>query len=207
MKRRKLPVESPHWWPIADALEHRRQRTGANKLAAEDFNRALKAGDLRAQVRRANGSREELAASAWDDFHVNVYFGRKDQPVSMAVGSRKLGGSRSRDQWFFVWRPDYEKIFGPVAAAAEPRAQSQEVPEKRGRKQVHDRADLQSVALVLALQRKHGAPEKKPAEVVGELSDFCKRDNRKVPAESTLYEIVGAAYRIKQTLRKLNYRN
>src|SRR5262249_39283891 len=103
---RKLPLESSHWWPIADALEHRRQRTGADKLAEEDFNRALKAGNLRAQVRHANGSRELLAPSGWDEFRVVVWISLRGHPPRLGV-SNKLG-KEPRDQWFFVWLPDYE---------------------------------------------------------------------------------------------------
>src|SRR5262249_4330245 len=100
------------------------------------------------------------------------------------------------------WRPDYEKIFsGVTAPSAELRAQSSEVPENGGRKQVHDRADLQSVALWLALQRKQGAPEKRQVDIVGELREWCKRNRRKVPGDSYLNDVVAAALRIKPTLK------
>ena len=89
----------------------------------------------------------------------------------------------------------------PVGLLLQPHAQPQEVSEKRGKKPVHDRADLQSAALGLALQRKHGAPEKNPATVVDELRAWCVRHKRKVPADSTLYEIVQAAFRTKPLLK------
>ena len=72
MSRRKLPLESPHWWPIEKAFEHRSQQTGSDKLAGQDLNQALKAGRLRVRLRRADGHREVLAPSAWDDFYVSA---------------------------------------------------------------------------------------------------------------------------------------
>jgi hypothetical protein len=195
VSRRKLPLESPNWWPIREALKDGRQRIGSDKLVAQDFNQALKTDRLGALVRYADGSREVLPASAWNNLYVGGWVGL------LVVKSRELDGASPPGQVFYVWRPDYEKIFVPVAAVAEPRAQSQEVPMKRGPKPVHNRADLQSVALVFALQRKQGVPEKKQTDVVDELREWCKRTKRKVPVPSTLYDIVAAAYRLKPTLK------
>jgi hypothetical protein len=201
MSRRKPPLESPHWWPIEQALEQRSQQIGSDKLASQDFNQVLKASRLRAMVRRADGSRELLGPSAWDDFYCSVLIRLRPalQSGGMAVFSRKLG-KRPPMQWFFVWKPDYKKIFGDETETTKPPAQVQEVPIKRGKKPVHDRANLQAVALVLAVRKKHGAPEKTPKDVVDELREWCDRNERKVPADSTLYEIVAAAFRLKPTL-------
>jgi hypothetical protein len=210
VSRGKLPLESPNWWPIGDAFKHRSERTGSDTLAQEDFNEWLKAGRLRAMVRRHRGPRELLAAAAWDDLHIFPLIRLKPQPSGRfrfqsgrgaVVWSRKLGGRLQAGQWFFVWKPDYENIFGAVSAIAEPPAPPPQVSVNRGRKPVHDRAELQAVALWLLLQRKQGAPEKKATDVVIELREWCKRNRRKVPANSTLYEIAGVALRIKPTLK------
>jgi hypothetical protein len=58
--KRPPPMESQHWRPLDEPLANHCQQTGADKLAAEDFNRALKAGDLRAQVRYADRHRKPL---------------------------------------------------------------------------------------------------------------------------------------------------
>jgi hypothetical protein len=192
VSKRKLPLDSPNWWLIEDALKHRTQRTGSDWLARADFNQVLKADQLPALARRADGHRELLAAAHWGDLRIGAGL--------RVMFSRKLG-KPPPGYWFYVWKPCYEKIFGPVTTSAEPRPRSQEVPIKRGKKPVHDRADLQSAALGLALQRKQGAPEKKPTDVVGELREWCKRNKRKVPADSTLYDIVAAAFQIKRTLK------
>jgi hypothetical protein len=211
VSRGKLPWESLNWWPIVDAVAHRSERTGSDTLAQQDFNEVLKAGRLRAMVRRHRGPRELLAAAAWDDFHIVPLIRIQTTPSGRfrfqsgrgaVVWSRKLGGRLQAGQWFFVWKPDYEKIFGAISTVAQPPTSPQQVSGKRGRKPVHDRGELQAAALALALARKQGAPEKRPAEVVIELREWCKRNKRKVPADSTLYEIAAAAFRIKPTLKR-----
>jgi hypothetical protein len=201
MSRRKLPLESSDWWPIAEALAHRAQRTGADKFAGRDFNEAVKADPpLRVLVRRADSHREVLAISAWDDFHIVVWAYGGPPQSRFSVFSRTLG-TAPRACRFYVWEPDYKKIFGERTEPMKQPAQAREVPVKRGRKAVHDRADLQSAALGLAILRKQGAPEKTPTNVVDELRKWCKRNKRKVPVDSTLYDIVAAAFRIKPTLK------
>jgi hypothetical protein len=217
MSGRKLTPEDPRWWRLEKALEDRSQQLGgADPLAVHEFNQALKADRLRVMRRRVNCPPERLAASAWEDFYIHPLMRIRMNPPKggrvlgrmrwegVAVWSHKLGG-RVLGQWFYVWRPDYEKIFLDVAAPATsstgPRSLSQEVPENRGRKPVHNRADLQSAALGLALQRKKGAPGKTQTDVVNELRDWCQRNKRKVPGDSYLNEVVADAFRIMRTLK------
>jgi hypothetical protein len=210
MSRRKLTPESPDWWRIEKALADRRQEIDSPVLAAADFNLALRAGKLKTMRRHADGSCEPLAVSAWDDLYIaplirvnfNSPTGRsRMRPGELVVWSRKLGG-QIRGQWVFVWRPDYKKIFsGAATPSARSRAQPPEVLETRGRKKVHDRADLQAAALGLALQRKLGASEKTQTAVVDELRDWCRRNKQKVPGNSYLNEVVADAFRIKLTLK------
>jgi hypothetical protein len=218
MSRRKLPLELPlessDWVLIAKAFELHTQHTGADdQLTCLNFNQALKAKArrLRSKVRYADGRSELLAVAAWQDLYVNVQvaFGRllfapgrpQDLPrTEIAVLSRK-NGKRPPGCWFYVWWPDYKNIFEPVTAPAEQRTPSPEVPVKRGKKPVYNRADLQSVALWFSLQRKQGAPPKTQTDVIDELREWCKRNKQKVPSPSTLYEIAAAAFRIKPTLK------
>jgi len=106
-------------------------------------------------------------------------------------------------QWVQIWKPDYEKILKiseAEAGAPASSGQMRETPENRGRKLIYEHADLQSVALVLALRKKQGAPEKTHTAVIEELVDWCERRRKKVPGRSTLFEIVKAAFRLKPTL-------
>jgi hypothetical protein len=208
MNRGKLPLESPHWWPIVAAFKYRSEQKGSTILARQDIRREVRAGRVRTLRRHETGECELLPASAWDDLYCTVVQPRRRHPSGkilwgpsrIQVISHKLGRAPP-GQWFFVWKPDFEKIFQHAPELPTPSTQTQEVPENRGRKPVHDRADLQSVALVLALRRKHGAPEKRRADVVRELREWCKQNKRKAPGDSTLYDIVAAAFRIKPTLK------
>jgi hypothetical protein len=197
MSRRKLPLESPHWWPITEALAHHSQRTSSDKFAGQDFNKVLKAKHgLRVLVRRADDHRELLAPSAWDDFHIVVWTYGGPPRSRFSVFSRTLG-TAPRGCRFYVWEPDYKKFFGDRTDPMKQPAQALEVPVKRGRKPVHDLTALTVIAFALAERRKQGEPKKTEADVVRELRDWCKDRGKKVPGVSTLYEVVGIAFRIR----------
>jgi len=120
VSKRKLPLESPNWWPIREALEHRCQQTGSDTLAAQDFNQKLRADRLRALVRRKDGRRELLPAAAWDNFYVGMWtFDLRDPPgPKWEVFSHSHKGDPPPGHWFFVWKPDYERIFGAGSIGA-----------------------------------------------------------------------------------------
>jgi hypothetical protein len=203
VSKRRLSLEADlRWWPLEQALEHHRRQRGPEPTQT-DFNKALEAGALRALAQHADGHRELLLASVWgSDLCIDMQLRVSDSRPSLELFSRKLGKRlRPAELSVFVWRPDYENIFGDRIEPTKKTAQMQEVPEKRGKKPVHDRAELQSVALWLATRQKQGAPQKTRANVVDELRDWCTRNKRKAPADSTLYEIVAAAFRIKPTLK------
>jgi len=193
--RRKLPLESPHWWPITQAIEHRRQRTSADKLTALDFTQALKAGRLRALVRYADGHREWLPTSAWDDLYVGGW------PPKLAVFSRKLG-SQPPGQFFFVWLPDYENIFGDRHAISSSPAQTQEVPEKRGRKASHPWLEI-GFELISRVRKKGGvAGNKSTNEWAEEIAQWCEDHYQKAPVYSDLREFVDDVFRAFHIKRK-----
>ena len=115
MSRRTLPLESPYWVPITEAFEWREQQTDSVDLAVHDFNQKLGAGKLRALVRREDGQSELVARTVWNnDLHIAVLYSRHSH---IAVFYRGLRDS-PREQWFFIWKPDYVRIFDAPAAAA-----------------------------------------------------------------------------------------
>ena len=196
MKRRKLPpLESPDWRPIAGLLEHRRQQTRESKLVAQEFNRVLKDGRLQTLVQYADGRREVLEASAWEDLHISGW----DQ--LLAVFSRKLG-ARPPGQWFYVWLPDYKNIFGDSHAISSPPAQTQEVPEKRGRKASHDwpKIGFELVRRVEKMGRAAG--NKSTNSWATELERWHEGRNQKAPANSDLREYIDDVLRALRIERK-----
>jgi hypothetical protein len=210
MSRRKLPLESPNWWPIEKALEHRSEGTGSDRLACQDFNKALKAGPLRALVRRADGYRELLSASAWDDFYVGVWVraapSRRSlqdffQPGGMAVSSHQLG-KRPPGHWFYVWLPDYKNIFGDPHAKSLSFAQMQEVPEKRGRKFEHPWPEIGFELVRRAAKKGKTAENKSTNSWALELTKWCEDHYQKAPVDSDLREFIDDVLRALRIKRK-----
>jgi hypothetical protein len=210
MSRRKpLPLESPNWWPIKDALKHHtQQRTGSVLIAREDFNQRLKAGEFRSLLRRAGGHRELLAASAWDDFHIPLgipVVPPDREPFLLLppwiVSSRKLG-KPPRYHWFYVWLPDYKNIFGDLPAKSSSFAQLQEVPEKRGRKASHAWPEI-GVELVRRVVKKgKSAGNKSTNSWARELAQWCEDRYQKAPADSDLRDFIDNVLRALRIERK-----
>ena len=102
---------------------------------------------------------------------------------------------------FYAWKPDWKKIWVADAASTEARPPAQEVAVKRGRKKVYDRAALTVIAFALfehRMQGMQGKLEKTQAEVARELRDWCKEQKEKVPGNTTLNEIVSAAFHVRE---------
>ena len=200
MSKRKLPLESPNWWPIREALEHRCQQTGSDTLAAQDFNQKLRADRLRALVRRKDGRRELLPAAAWDNFYVGMWtFDLRDPPgPKWEVFSHSHKGDPPPGHWFFVWKPDYERIFGAVPAPSGPvapssaavRTPSEERKGKGGRPLKHDWVSL---ALEASWHFRHN-PKLTRNAVLRKLEDWCQTHSRPIPAPSGLQTVVQQAY-------------
>jgi hypothetical protein len=189
-----LPLDSPNWWPLDDAIKHRLQQTRSEQLTANDLNAALQSGRLRSKVRLID-EHKTLSASVWTEyFHLAFWFsptsieGQANSGV--AVFSRKnkcqvLG-------WFFVWKPDFEKIFCP--AVSTPPASKQAVEnheERRGRKPLHPWPKI--VGETLLKMRK--APQKDDATIVREVQLEYQNSGKKMPPASTLHEYVAAMRR------------
>jgi hypothetical protein len=195
MSRRKLPLKSPYWVPITEAFEWRMQQTGSVELAVHDFNQELGAGKLRALVRRADGQSELVARTVWNnDLHV-AELNSRHSPI--AVVSPKLRYS-PRVEWFFVWKPDYERLFGAVPAPSAPvasssaavRTPSEERKGKGGRPLKHDWSLL---ALEASWHFRHN-PKLTRNAVLRKLEDWCQTHSRPIPAQSELQNVVQLAY-------------
>jgi hypothetical protein len=194
MSRRKLPLEDPNWWPIREALEHHYQQTGSARVTWNDFNQELKAGRLRALVRR-DSRRELLAASAWDDFYVSPLFSLLPMP-RMEVFSHSHKGKPPPGHWFYVWKPDYVRIFGAAAAAAEPR--SQVAPPTEGREGKSKlgaplKHDWIAITTEVAFREANATKKERDRSALAEANMvrvWCGRHLNKRPPISDLREIV-----------------
>ena len=195
MSKRKLPFDSPNWWPIREALEHRCQQTGSDMDAGNDFNRELKAGRLRALARR-DSRRELLAASAWDDFYVSTLLSLRPMQSRMEVFSHSHKGKPPPGHWFYVWKLDYERIFGAVPAPSGPVAPSSaavrapsEEPASKGKGGRPVKHQWNALTLVASRYFRHD-PKLTRSAVVRKLEGWCDTNKKPMPAPSALQEMV-----------------
>jgi hypothetical protein len=196
MSRRKLPLKSPHWVPITQAFEWRLQQTDSIWLVVLDFDKALRDGELRALVRGADGQSELLARTVWDnDLHIAASFSL--QPTG-AVFSRKLGESPPMEQWFFVWQPDYVRIFvaAGAVAAAEPRSQvapPTRGPEGESKLGAPLKHDWIVITTEVAFREANATKKQRVRSVLAEAKSvraWCGRHLKKRPPISELRELV-----------------
>lgn len=138
MRKRPLPLESPHWWPLTEAHRVLTARLGSPHLAARDLTLALRDPDgrLPAMARwvslpRASVPDRLLATPAWWAGEELIYGDRlrfrsesmpsKPNPVDGPL--KRLG---TRYFVFYVWKPAFEKVFrvadrGAAAPPAKPK--------------------------------------------------------------------------------------
>jgi hypothetical protein len=173
-----------NWWPLEDAITCRYEQTRSEVATADDLNGALKNGRLRSSILDRVTGRKVLSASAWaKDFYIapslmSVHWRGNDFPVV--------------DRWFFVWKKDFEKIFG--TAVLTPAAPGQ-VPEKqeetRGRKPQHEWP--KAVEEILLRMRK--SPKKIDADIAKEVQLEWQTRGKKALPTSTLHEYIAAVRR------------
>ena len=205
MKKRLLPLDDPRWVPLTEAHAELCKPAGSCTFAARDLTKKLREGQIRSMLRRYRTApaiwghgppppeRTLLSEVYWRDHELDW----RDRLI--IVPSPRRGGNVNfvGNCKFYVWGPDYKKNLGPVATPAELKLQAQEASAKRGRKPVHDRTALTVIAFALAERRKQGEPEKTQKKVVGELREWLKGRGKKAPGDSTLYEIVSKAFRVR----------
>jgi hypothetical protein len=125
-RRKPLPLDDPRWVPLTRAHAERAKQRGSDEFADEDFNRELNEGarGIRSMRRLEHpgwgesSEPELLFQEFWRDHYVCSWSGRVDVVPRL---DPRYGIAELQRFIFYIWGPDYEKIFG--AAAAEPRTQ------------------------------------------------------------------------------------
>jgi hypothetical protein len=202
MTQRGLPLESPNWWPIADALEHRSQRRSSDKLAAQDVHQAMREpGRLQALIQHEDGRRELLAAAAWEDLYIFVWGYGGPPRLRMVVVSRKLV-SAPRGCRFFVWLPDYKNIFGDLEPKSQSAEQALERPEKRGRKATLPWTKIGFELVRRAEKMGAAAGNKSTNSWATDLDQWCDDRNLKAPPNSELRVFIDEVLRALRIKRK-----
>jgi len=104
----QLPLDDPRWWPMQNAIEHREAQTGDHDLAVMDLEQAMAGGKLPSMRRsRQSGRREQLSSPIEKLFFVWFYSYCIDQ-----AEERREAANYPFDDWvFYVWRPDFDRLF------------------------------------------------------------------------------------------------
>ena len=115
-QREKLLFDDPRWSPVVELHKLLSQRTGDPRLAAFDLTAALANNRLRCMRRNLAGEREAVPSTFWTDYQLCHSLNRlkvfpRARPRDYAVPSM-------RGWIFYVWQPDFDRIFGPPAGSA-----------------------------------------------------------------------------------------
>jgi hypothetical protein len=114
----------PRWLPMQSAIELRQKQTGATWLAILDLERVMAAGDLPSM--RRHGEHGELCQQLNGPFWVDHLFDYTSGIVT--IYRRTVGEPRKWnlfayppdqrvDGLYFVWQPDFERLYGGAAQA------------------------------------------------------------------------------------------
>jgi hypothetical protein len=110
-KLEQLPLDSPYWMPVAEALRLLRGSLGNSYLAAKDLFAAAAA---KCSDKRLPCMQRLIASEVAPDQDRKIVPPADATPVYFA----------REDAAFFVWRPKFEKIWPALAASAAPHAAS-----------------------------------------------------------------------------------
>jgi hypothetical protein len=178
---RKLPLESPYWKPLAEAIRVLHQRTGSLALGEADTTQALRDGKLHSMCRRlgAEPERWPVPPRFWNDREV---FLMSDDVVELSPEAEPFG-------LFFCWQPDLEKLASGVT-----KLKQQPVPTggqtKHGAPLKYDWIEIVTEAAF----RESTATKKEKLRSdnveAQRLRAWCTRHLKQRPALSSLREIV-----------------
>jgi hypothetical protein len=125
---RELPLDSPNWMPIGDAVGRVYQRTGDHDLVARDLTDDMAKPDGVRSMRRRVGKipyggkpedygpeREQLLCEFWAEEHELYWSGAEKRLMIIRRGHGSLIVGE-RGYAFFVWQPDLDKLY-PAADA------------------------------------------------------------------------------------------
>jgi hypothetical protein len=202
MKRRKLPLDSnnKNWGPLNDAYAAAFARSGAHALALTDVQRRLENESIRSMMCRLAGSPphakpvpELLSGRSWREDYEIYWDGEAHIGVRPRTEAIALDPNRSA---FFVWKPDLAKVF----PSGEPASNCQQLPintppgaqEKRGR---HKQFSWDKIKSEIIRQIAANLPTwpKSSEKIADDVRDWCKKNDLKPPANSTLREKVSEA--------------
>jgi hypothetical protein len=211
-RRRSPPLvelDSSNWLSLTEAHAARSKQVGSGDFAARDLTKQMREGRIHSMLLRYRSRRvgEEgppapertlLSEEFWRDHE--LYAGDKLLVIALPRKTHQVVGLR--DLVFYVWLPDYEKIFGALHAKSSTPAQMQKVPEKRGRKAILPWTKI-GFELVRRVEKMGNAAGNKTTNSwATELEQWCLNHNQKVPVNSELRAFIDDVLRALRIQRK-----
>jgi hypothetical protein len=210
-KTEALPLDSPNWWPMAAAHAERCKPAGSRTFAARDLTEALRKERIRSMLRRYRTApaiwghgppppeQTLLSKVYWRDHQLESWGDRLVVvPSPRRRGSLNFVGGCE----FYVWLPDYKKIFDDPHARLSSSTQTQEVPEKRGRKATLPWTKIGFELVRRAEKMGAAAGNKSTNSWAIDLDQWCDDHKLKAPPNSELRVFVDDVLRALRIERK-----
>ena len=170
----KLLLDGLRWCPIWEAIELRKAQTGDHDLAVMDLQQAMVSGKLRSMRRsRQSGGREHISPPFEELFFVWFY----EYGIDEAAERREAANYPFDDWVFYIWKPDFDRLFFAGAPVNHHDDSYSEEPLKP--------IDRAKVVLRELYPNKAEMPSglKAAARAV---QDECRKRNWKPPSEDTI---------------------
>jgi hypothetical protein len=177
MSRRKLPLDSPDWVPLAVVIQLWGERLGALELGEADALQALRKGKVRA-LRRHPGDQPELVPPEfWND----------RQFLLTSGGTVEVGAGG----FFFCWQPDLERMLGGETKSK--RQPSHSMAEGQARQGAPLKYDWFAIVTEIAFREATATKKQRDKSDLSEAKGvrrWCQRHLKQGPAISELREVV-----------------
>jgi len=201
-RRGKLPLDDARWLPMTDAHGELTRRTGDRSLSARDLTDGLMVGRVRCMRRRLRPGSErarELVSHAFWALH------RLDSwSDALLVVPRVQAGplvASVRGFVFYVWKPDFEKLWPTAVTPSERPADPLQPPSRgRGRPKTHDWHSIDAEIARRCIDPKTGrvTVPKNESKLAADVLQWLTDQDIGQPAESEMRE---AARRVCAALR------
>jgi hypothetical protein len=207
--KKSLPLEDPRWVPLTRALGERADQIDSRHFAARDLIRKLRKERIRSMCRRRctevpHGPPAAectlLSKVFWRDHELSAdnelfpVYPLSEKPTPIVY---------LRNVDFFVWAPDFKKIFRPVAAPIEPsQPASSELTATLKRLPAELAAALKLPSEADATPGKTGKTQRKQRQIAQAIMD--RRYPHAAPGTATVVRTIAEEWKAESLARKMD---
>jgi hypothetical protein len=189
--RRRLPLDDPRWLPLVEVYRTTvLPRMGDPFLAARDLTSAMAKSDGLRSMRRPTfrdatvPDRELLRPSFWTEYVLRPSSTVPDSlSYDTALVCRAAGPVNPVPYAFFVWRPDFDKLY--PAAGATPAPSPDDKPRRKPGKKIKEDWKLTAAAECHRFKQENGRTPTAP-----ELAQLVDKKLGYYPDESEVRKLI-----------------